>query len=430
MPLARSKAHGGELMQSCISVENLCKYYQIGTGKSRHDTLRDQVSCFVRSLLKPNGHSRAKTDIFWALKDVSFQINVGEVVGVIGKNGAGKSTLLKILSRITKPSAGAVKIRGRVGSLLEVGTGFHAELTGRENIYLNGAILGMAKAEIDRKFDEIVEFAGVEKFVDTPVKRYSSGMYVRLGFAVAAHLEPEILIVDEVLSVGDAAFQRKCLGKMEGMAHEGRTVLFVSHNMLSVQSLCTRTIVLKQGTVGFNGTPEQAVIDYLVSIEELPNQTLEFRDNRVGGDAFRFTSVRFLNPETMAPLDVLISGQPVLIRIGYINKTTQILKDISCGIAFFTLGGVHLCCYRARAVGVTLDALPSNGYTDCLVPRWPLSGGRYLYHLTAEQGGSTHLDWLPDAGSVQVESGDYFGTGVLPSAGREGVFVDYTWKTK
>jgi lipopolysaccharide transport system ATP-binding protein len=424
------KSVGGESMQPCISVVNLCKHYQIAVGKCRHDTLRDQVSDFVSLLFRSNGHPHAKTEIFWALKDVSFQINPGEVVGVIGKNGAGKSTLLKVLSRITRPSAGIAEIRGRVGSLLEVGTGFHAELTGRENIYLNGAILGMKKAEIGRKFDEIVEFAGLGKFVDTPVKRYSSGMYVRLGFAVAAHLEPEIMIVDEVLSVGDAAFQKKCLGKMEGMAHEGRTVLFVSHNMLSVQSLCTRVIVLKQGTVGFNGTPEQAVIDYLISIEELQNQALESRDNRVGGEAFRFASVHFLNPETMAPLDVLVSGQPVLIRIGYVNKTTQILKDISCGIAFFTLGGVHLCAYRSRAVGVTLEALPSNGYTECLVPRWPLSGGRYLYHLTAEQGGSSCVDWLPDAGSVQVESGDYFGTGFLPSLGREGVFVDYTWKIK
>ena len=197
-----------------IQVANLSKKYEITVGKHRHDTLRDQISDSVRSLFQRNGRSRGQKETFWALKDVSFEVKTGEVLGIIGRNGAGKSTLLKILSRITEPTEGDAEIYGRVGSLLEVGTGFHPELTGRENIYLNGAILGMKKAEIDRKFDEIVAFSGVEKFIDTPVKRYSSGMYVRLAFAVAAHLEPEILIVDEVLAVGDAEFQKKCLGKM------------------------------------------------------------------------------------------------------------------------------------------------------------------------------------------------------------------------
>src|SRR6266550_2171026 len=217
-----------------IQVQNLSKKYEISVGKHRHDTLRDQISDSVRSVFQSNGRSHAKSATFWALKYVSFEVNAGEVVGVIGRNGAGKSTLLKILSKITKPTRGHAEIHGRVGSLLEVGTGFHPELTGRENIYLNAAILGMRKAEVDRKFDEIVAFAEVEKFIETPVKRYSSGMYVRLAFAVAAHLEPEILIIDEVLAVGDIAFQRKCLGKMEEVAHSGRTILFVSHNMGAV----------------------------------------------------------------------------------------------------------------------------------------------------------------------------------------------------
>jgi lipopolysaccharide transport system ATP-binding protein len=412
-----------------IRVEKLSKLYRIGLARQRYETLRDEIADSVRSLFRRNGRSHQQNDTFWALKDLSFNVKQGEVVGIIGRNGAGKSTLLKILSRITEPTKGRAMIRGRVGSLLEVGTGFHGELSGRENIYLNGAILGMKKAEIDRKFDEIVAFSEVENFIDTPVKRYSSGMHVRLAFAVAAHLEPEIVIIDEVLAVGDVAFQRKCLGKMSDVAKEGRTVLFVSHNMLSVQSLCTRTIVLRAGAIIFNGTPEQAIGDYLASVDQLQSQPLESRSDRVGGEVFRFNSVQFLDPDTLVPSDVLVSGQPVLIRIGYVNKTAKTLKDVSCGISFFTSGGAHLCGCRARAVGANFDVQPSNGYTDCFVPKWPLSAGRYSFHLYAERGGSTGLDWIPDAGSVQVESGDYFGTGYLPSANHQGVYIDYRWKT-
>src|SRR5690242_18768496 len=213
-----------------IRVENLSKRFKIGVGKARHDTLRDQIVGGLSSLIRSRRSSDKRTDTFWALTDVSFEIKKGEVIGIIGRNGAGKSTLLKILSRITDPTDGEVKIKGRVASLLEVGTGFHPELTGRENIFLNGAILGMSRVEIARKFDEIVAFAEIERFLDAPVKRYSSGMYVRLAFAVAAHLEPEILVVDEVLAVGDAQFQKKCLGKMKEVGKEGRTVIFVSHD--------------------------------------------------------------------------------------------------------------------------------------------------------------------------------------------------------
>src|SRR5207247_905772 len=236
-----------------IRVENLSKRYEIGAAKRRHDTLRDQLADGLKALFRNKGQPRQRKESIWALKDVSFEIKHGEVVGFIGRNGAGKSTLLKILSRITEPTAGHAEVRGRVGSLLEVGTGFHHELTGRENIYLNGAILGMKKAEIDRKFDEIVDFSGVEKFIDTPVKHYSSGMHVRLAFAVAAHLEPEILLVDEVLAVGDAAFQKKCLGKMGDVAKKGRTVLFVSHNMAAVTRLCPKAILLDNGSIALSG---------------------------------------------------------------------------------------------------------------------------------------------------------------------------------
>ena len=276
-----------------IRVESLSKQYQIGAARYRHDSIRDHLTDWVKSLFVRNGrpsspsalqpssasgppssvHGHRSTvdgpsDTIWALKDVSFEVKEGEVVGIIGRNGAGKSTLLKILSRITEPTSGFVDIHGRAGSLLEVGTGFHRDLTGRENIYLNGAILGMKKTEIERKFDEIVDFSGVERFIDTPVKRYSSGMYVRLAFAVAAHLDPEILIVDEVLAVGDAEFQRKCLGKMENVAKEGRTVLFVSHNVVAVKNLCNKGITLHNGKVAYSGTAEEAADYYLHSVDE------------------------------------------------------------------------------------------------------------------------------------------------------------------
>jgi len=256
-----------------IRIENLGKMYRIGGPQERYRTLRDSLIDTVsapfkraQSLLRGQAYGAAGLhEEIWALKDVSFEVKHGEVVGIIGRNGAGKSTLLKVLSRITEPTKGVVDIFGRVGALLEVGTGFHTDLTGRENIYLNGAILGMSREEIDRKFDEIVDFSGVERFIDTPVKHYSSGMGLRLGFAVAAHLEPEILIVDEVLAVGDAQFQKKCLGKMSDVASEGRTVLFVSHNMSAVEHLCPCTIWLDSGTVRDKGPSYAIVTDYLTS---------------------------------------------------------------------------------------------------------------------------------------------------------------------
>ncbi len=256
-----------------IRVENLSKEYRIGGPRERYSTLRDQVSRLASASFKAvRGRIEGceQNPAFWALKDVSFDVRPGEVVGIIGRNGAGKSTLLKILSRITEPTEGEVHIDGRVGSLLEVGTGFHPELTGRENVYLNGAILGMRRTEIARKFDEIVAFAEVEKFIDTSVKHYSSGMYMRLAFAVAAHLEPEILIIDEVLAVGDVEFQKKCLGKMGDVAHGGRTVLFVSHNMAAIHSLCDRTCLLRQGRLVFDGPADQGVAAYIGGDRENP----------------------------------------------------------------------------------------------------------------------------------------------------------------
>jgi lipopolysaccharide transport system ATP-binding protein len=250
-------------MKPIVRVEGLSKQYRIGQRRAGYETLRESIVRVVKSPLKNLRGQNGNT--IWALRDVNFDVEPGEVVGIIGSNGAGKSTLLKTLSRITEPTTGKVELYGRLASLLEVGTGFHPELTGRENIYLNGAILGMRKAEIDRKFDEIVAFAELEKFLDTPVKHYSSGMYMRLAFAVASHLEPEILLVDEVLAVGDAAFQKKCLGKMGEVAKQGRTVLFVSHNLTAVKSLCRRTLRLDQGEIVDAGNTEQVVLNYIQS---------------------------------------------------------------------------------------------------------------------------------------------------------------------
>jgi len=280
-----------------IKAENLSKKYTLGMLE-RHDTLRDHITAGVRSLIRRTSRqfkneTPDSPSTLWALKDVSFDIKRGEVVGFIGSNGAGKSTLLKLLSRITEPTGGYADINGRVASLLEVGTGFHGELTGRENVYLNGAILGMKKADIDRRFDEIVAFAEVERFIDTPVKRYSSGMYLRLAFAVAAHLEPEILIVDEVLAVGDASFQKKCLGKMQKVGSEGRTVLFVSHNLSALTSLCPRAVWLHHGKVFKNGPSHEVVSDYLSS-NLLMESAQEWPDPELapGNDIVRARSMR------------------------------------------------------------------------------------------------------------------------------------------
>jgi len=268
-----------------LRVENLSKRYLIGRVKDRYDTLREQIAQGLRSVFHPNGQHGEPPEI-WALKDVSFEVKQGEVLGIIGRNGAGKSTLLKILSRITEPTAGRATIYGRVSSLLEVGTGFQPDLSGRENIYLNGAILGMRKAEIDGKFDEIVAFAEIGKFLDTPVKRYSSGMYVRLAFAVAAYLKPDILVIDEVLAVGDVAFQNKCLGKMGATAREGRTVLFVSHNMGAIANLCNSALWLDAGTIAAHGDVASTINSYLKGASAIveassPSSRIETKDVRV-----------------------------------------------------------------------------------------------------------------------------------------------------
>ncbi len=302
-----------------IRAENLSKRYKVGLRRRRHDTLRDQVTEGFESLFRRNGRaaSSAESETIWALKDISLEVQEGEILGIVGRNGAGKSTLLKILSRIVEPTGGRAELNGRVGSLLEVGTGFHGDLSGRENTYLNGAILGMKKTEIDRKFDEIIAFAEIEKFVDTPVKRYSSGMYMRLAFAVAAHLEPEILIVDEVLAVGDVAFQKKCLGKMGSVAKDGRTVLFVSHNLPAVVRLCDRAILLDAGKLVLDGPTQKIVSNYLSS-GLTSNATKEWTNEstRPGGEVARLCAVRVRNKDGYVT-DMFDINEPVIVEMEY-----------------------------------------------------------------------------------------------------------------
>jgi lipopolysaccharide transport system ATP-binding protein len=366
-----------------IRVEKLSKLYKIGSGQPRHDTLRDQISDGLRSLVWRE-KSKAGDDTFWALKDVSFSVNHGEVIGVIGRNGAGKSTLLKILSRITEPTGGYAEIFGRVGSLLEVGTGFHPELTGRENLYLNGAILGMKKAEINRKFDEIVAFSEIEKFLDTPVKRYSSGMYVRLAFAVAAHLEPEILIVDEVLAVGDAAFQKKCMGKIGDVAKDGRTVLFVSHNLPAILALCPTAILLDAGRVALRG-PSATVIEQYLNLSGQTAAQRIWRTQELPKDCgpFRPTLVRVCNRS--GATDVVRSAEPFYIEVQY--ELTKPIEDFRVQFKVFSSLGEKLFVtsdvddpsrYRLHSV-----RQPGAYVSRCHIPANLLNRGVFVVGISA-----------------------------------------------
>src|ERR1035437_2014765 len=329
-----------------IKVEGLGKKYLLRhqqQGRSRYKSLRDVLTDKARSLLRlgqRNGQANGTREEFWALKNVSFEIKQGEAVGIIGRNGAGKSTLLKLLSRITEPTTGRIEVEGRVASLLEVGTGFHPELTGRENIFLNGAILGMSGAEIRKKFDEIVAFAEVEKFLDTPVKRYSSGMYMRLAFAVAAHLEPEILIVDEVLSVGDAEFQKKCLGRMQNVAQdEGRTVLFVSHNLQAIRQLCERVVLLKQGQVAFVGEPHLGIDGYLNQSAEDHSATLDLTSypRARPPEGARLLSLRFLDEQGRPASRIALPGS-LVVEVRF--RADQPLKRLDVPMAVTHMEGL------------------------------------------------------------------------------------------
>jgi lipopolysaccharide transport system ATP-binding protein len=399
-----------------ISAERLAKAYHLGSKLDKNATFRDAIVDLVRSPLKKLrariGEPTDSADTFWALKDVSFDVHQGEVLGLVGRNGAGKSTLLKVLSRITEPTEGKATLRGRVASLLEVGTGFHPELTGRENIYLNGAILGMRKVEIDRKFDAIVEFAEVTKFLDTQVKRYSSGMYVRLAFAVAAHLEPEILIVDEVLAVGDANFQKKCLGKMSDVVKDGRTILFVSHNMDAVASLCTHTLLVSGGRVGERLTPDEGIKQYLALSNEggdLPLAQKPRVQQKKRPPIFVGLTV---TGETGHP-NVVESGGKVTFEVEVAN-CEDLKTGAMCGIAITNDRGTRIAFFHTLYHGGFTFKGTSHGKFTCTVPSLPLTPNSYFIELVMADGYGI-IEKVERADRLDVVFADVLNTGKIPS---------------
>jgi len=411
-----------------IRAEHLGKKYLIGhkAENGRYMALRDVIAQNAGRLWQTTRdlvhgrfvHGETLEEV-WALKDVSFEVKKGEVIGVVGSNGAGKSTLLRILSRITEPSEGRVRIRGRVASLLEVGTGFHPELTGRENIFLNGAILGMTRVEIRRRFDEIVAFADIEKFLDTPVKRYSSGMYVRLAFAVAAHLEPEILLVDEVLAVGDAAFQKKCLGKMERVATEGRTVLFVSHNMSSVLRLCPRAILLRQGRVSSVGVTSEVVRDYLRALNELG---ATFGAERSGNGALRFDALVLKTRDSITRRP--IAGEPLEIHLKYSSRES--LRKVAFMLTMYNHLGTPVTHCHSDSCGARFQVQKGSGELVCNFERLPLPLGSYRIAIAAYDRG-TLLDLVPNAGTFDVECSLFFPGYYVPPAQFCSALVEHEW---
>ena len=420
-----------------IKIENLSKCYRVthaaAGGFQSYKTLRDELTRLAKGVWKRDrsARARASTEDFWALRDVGFSVEPGEVVGIIGRNGAGKSTLLKILSRITKPTTGRVELRGRVGSLLEVGTGFHPELSGRENIYLNGSILGMTRAEIARKFDEIVAFAEVERFLDTPVKRYSSGMYTRLAFAVAAHLEPEILIVDEVLAVGDAEFQKKCMTKMGDVAGQGRTILFVSHNMAAVQTVCRRALLLANGQLQKMGTTEEVLAEYLKVSESSDDVPLTERRDRTGDGRFRFEEFRVLDAQGK-PAGGAVTGEDCYFRVRLSTPPpgTPMPTPLDVAVIIRDFQGRRLTEVTSYFTNSSPRTLAEAREVRCLVPRMPLLAGQYRIDLWCGTMGETQ-DWIVGAAVLRVDAGNYFRNhedARLPTAENQGpLMIPQQW---
>ncbi|MDR3637788.1 MAG: ABC transporter ATP-binding protein [Isosphaeraceae bacterium] len=401
------------------SIRGLGKAYEITRSVHRHSRM---VDLLAQRLRHPFG-SQAQ-DVFWALRDVSFDVYKGEVVGLVGHNGAGKSTLLKILSRITAPTLGEADLNGRVGCLLEVGTGFHPELSGRENIYLNGTILGMTRRQIARRFDEIVEFSGVERFLDTPVKRYSSGMSVRLAFAVAAHLDSEILIVDEVLAVGDAEFQRRCLGKMQGVAQSGRTVLFVSHNLATVQSLCTRALVLADGRCIFDGAVCEAVGVYLAGMQVASARVeLSAVSPRGGSGVARFTGLAFQD-ESGEPTSIVAMGRALNLALRF--TCSEAVSHINFVVGVVDQSGQPIFRVQANEVG-DLPSCRRGGEVQCRIPEVMLVPGVYYVTLGMNQANGDLLDHLSHVASFHVVEADVFGTGRFPDRMTGAVFARSEW---
>lgn len=423
-----------------IKVENLSKRYRIGQAEERHDTLVGTMTSFLRQPVKnlrrlrrlttfSNNGQGDESDVIWALKDISFEVQRGEVVGIIGRNGAGKSTLLKILSRITHPTNGRVELDGRVSSLLEVGTGFHPELTGRENIYLNGTILGMTKTDVDRKFAEIVDFSGVNRFIDTPVKFYSSGMRVRLAFSVAAYLEPEILLIDEVLAVGDAGFQKKCLGKMEKEAKAGRTVLFVSHNMSAIHALCERCVLLECGKIKYTGTTEDTIKKYLTGMNNTSSRSSHImaHPGRREGSIPVIREFRLLIEDKQVETTSMMVGDPVEFEF-LLDPGMRVFENAVLSIGIYDVWG------RIVLQGKTNRQYPDYWKLDqpkkiwMLWKRCLLTPGIYKIGVSFSSGNDV-IDWIDDVLDVDVKvDKDFFGTGKSALQTKGILFPMVEWK--
>ncbi len=410
------------MRELAIKAENISKQYrlgEVGTGTLSHDLnrfwykIRGKENPYLKIGEANDRSAKGSSEYVWSLRNINFEITQGDAVGIIGRNGAGQSTILKLLSKVTKPTTGNFKIAGRIASLLEVGTGFNPEMTGRENIYLNGAILGMRRQEITRKFDEIVEFSGVERYIDTPVKRYSSGMYVRLAFAVAAHLESEILIVDEVLAVGDAEFQKKCLGKMGDVSKgEGRTVLFVSHNMAAVRSLCNQGIVLENGGVVFTGDSQKAIDFYLANNMKLRDHSLEHRTDRLGSGRLKVIGVDFINEKNNVVNEV-ISGEYVKIRLNLENNGFVNYDKLFVGVAFDDNYENRVASFLSDEMGADFTNLKED-YIELVIPNLNLRSA--VYNLTIQLGNDStkkedFLDVIEKAAELSVLPGDIWNSG-------------------
>ena len=408
------------MSNDAIEVKGLGKRFEIGAASGGYMLLTEQITERVRRRGR-----RPKSQEFWALQDVDFEVKQGETFGVIGHNGAGKSTLLKILSRITPPTVGEARLRGRVGALLEVGTGFHPELTGRENVFLNGAILNMRRTEIQQRFDEIVEFADVGPFLDTPVKRYSSGMQLRLAFSVAAHLEPEILIIDEVLSVGDVAFQQKCLDRMEGVSREGRTIVFISHNLGSVRNLCDRALLLSGGKISAIGGVSEVIDDYIGEVESDLPRSLRERENRDGSGELRFVDMR-LERDGKA-IDSPISGEDVDIVLNYETGRKEPSRLVGFGMTVFSLeDSTPLLNLSSETAGAVFSDVPPQGEVRCRLHNCPLPAGQYFMSIWADSAGEM-LDGVHRAFEMTVSGGDFYGSGRQPHPDHRTVLVPHEW---
>ena len=417
--------------QPAVTVENVSKRYR--KGQTGYHTLREDIYNLTGRLISLGGDKRRDSDAehIWALQNVSFQIEQGERVGIIGRNGSGKTTLLRLLAGITRPNHGKISVRGRLGVLIEIMAGFHPELTGRENIYLNGAIMGMGRKEIQRKFDEIVAFAELEDFIDTPIKRYSSGMHVRLGFAVSAHLDPDILLIDEVLAVGDAAFQQKCLGKMGTAAQEGRTVVFVSHNMAAVSNLCNRTISLESGRVRWNGPTNEVIDKYLIETSKTATSTkVADRLDRKGDGQIRFVGIHWENNEG-AVVEILRSGEDYRLVLTYECYDGLSKKNVLVTFGIRDSSGVNLLLHQSDFKDQNFAVIPAKGRFICRIPRFPLAPGEYSIDIFVGINVATDgkpSDLLLNAAMVKVEYGNFFGSGHPGRPTLCKVFFDCEWE--